>query len=193
MDSEEPKSTEGSITSEKPDISLDNRTPKSFKPTKLIGFPQRSIEIVFKGDNDRPSGIIQIRKRKNETLFTKIVPKTKKNPDKMTLASVGKFPMATQVYTYTNNDMYMYVQKGADYIKLDMEEFYILLQQIVKNVSDSREMSDMFIAASLALQLKKYKRPFVKVGLDHIKDFNLEVEIQQMIEAQSQKRKELGK
>ena len=165
------------------------RTPKSFKPTKIIGFPQRSIDIIFRGENDKPSGIIRIKKRKPEHLFTTIVPKFKKNPDKTVLASFGKFPIVSQIYTYKNNDTYMYIQKGPDYVKLDMEEFYMLLLQTLKTISDSKDETEKLIAASLALQLKGSKRQFLKVPFENIKTFNLEEFINESIKQSQQKEK----
>ena len=187
-DSQKQPSINKSDSSELPDIYPHNTNPKSFKPTKIIGFPQRNIDIIFRGDDDKPSGIIRIKKRKFEHLFTTVVPKFKRNPDKKTLSSIGKFPAVSQVYTYSNNDMYVYIQKGADYVRLDKEEFFLHIAELIQTISEDRDLTNNLIAASISLQLRGVKRPFLKIGLDQIKELNLQDFINESIQKSEEKR-----
>ena len=163
------------------------RTPKSFKPTKIIGFPQRRIDIIFKGENGKPSGYMQIKKKKSEQLTTKILPKIKRNPDKFTFASIGSFPAVSQIYTYKNNDSYTYISNGVDSTQLRTEDFYILLVQLLKVISDRRDLTEQLIAASLSMELKHINKPYLKIGLDMIKEFNLEDVFQEFAKESKEK------
>jgi hypothetical protein len=189
VDSNPNNSTEDSSTSEQTEQIKTARTPKSFKPTKIIGFPQRRIEVVFYGEDGKPSGYMQIKKRKSEHLFTKILPKGKKNPDKKVLASIGKYPMVAQVYTYTNNEAYVYIHKGADYVKLDREEFLFLFSQLIGMLDVDKQLKEELMIASITLDLKKYARPHMRVKAESIKALSLD-EIVEEFKQESDKRKD---
>lgn len=191
MESENDSPASNSDNSEQNDQIKVARTPKSFKPTKLIGFPTEEIEIQFKDKDKRVIGYWKTKKhRKDDNYFVKILPKgKKKNPDKKTYASVGKFPYASQIYTYANNDTYVYITHGADSIQLSTEDFFSLLVQTIQMVDIDQDVKDKVIMTSLALQLRKYKRPFLKVGLDKIKEFKLEDVVDEFIKDSKDKEK----
>ena len=206
MDSEKDDSVEGSDISDE-SIKTDHTTTpidkdftkkelkesKSFKPTKLIGFPTSKIEIQFKDENDRVMGYWKTRKHKDEKYFVKILPKGKKNPDKETYANVGRFPFNSQIYTYKNNDAYVYIGKGTDYIQFTTEDFFMLLSQLIGHSSVDSDFNDKIIMASISLQLKHFKRPYVKVPLDKIKEFKLEDIVNEYIKDSDEQREERKK
>jgi len=210
VDSEKDDSVEGSDISDE-SIKTDHTTTpidkdftkkelkesKNFKPTRLIGFPTDEIEIQFKDKNKKVVGYWKSKKyRKEDGHFIKIMPKHPKNPDKKVYANVGKYPYNTSIYTYSNNDSYVYIAKGVDYIQMSTEDFFILLIQALGHVDIDQDFRDKVIMASLSLQLRHYKQPFVKVGLEKIKEFKLDDILKEWDEHEKQqqdKRKELGK
>jgi hypothetical protein len=168
-------STNNSDTSPDVEEAARKRTPSSFKPTRLIGFSTDRIKVQFEDDKGKVTGYWKTKKHnKDDKYFVKIMPRNKKNPDKKVYASVGNFPYATQIYTYKNNDSYVYIHKETDFIKITTEDFFMMLLQVMGNIDIDQDMKDKFIMASLVLQLKHYKRPFIKVPLDKIKEFKLE-------------------
>lgn len=135
-----------------------------FKPTKIIGFNSARVDLLYKDDKGRTIAYQQWTKRKPNREFIKLTPKAKRNPDKEVLSSVGKYPDSRQIFTYKNNDDYVYVAHGIDLIKYDMDDYmYSLLQQMGAVLTNPKLMEKLINADFRLQYMSKSELPHLKL------------------------------
>lgn len=152
---------------EKEEKKLEEQAEKkinSFKPTKIIGFNSARVDVLFKDDKGRTIAYQQWQKRKPNREFIKLTPKAKRNPDKLILSSVGKYPDGRQVFTYKNNSDYVYIAHGIDLIRYDMDDYMFSLLQQMGSAITNPELMEKLINADFRLQyMSKSTIPHLKL------------------------------
>lgn len=135
-----------------------------FKPTKLIGFSAKRVEHTYFDDKGNRFAFIQERRQKPYTTEVRIIPKGKKNPDKIILGSIGDFPHKSQIWMYVNSDDNIYISNGTQYLKFETIDLFRLILQLLGSILINKDLLQKFRDASLALQiLSKSKLPFLKI------------------------------